>query len=168
MANLKNGLLMAVHLMGVNEALAHWNRGKIRALIYHNVVPDTTAFPYALTPAEFERQIVLIKKKYNPVHLDESGAIVGFAPDRINVLITFDDGFINNYKYVFPILVKHGLKATFFLIVDCVETGANSGHSRALFARDSGGDRIQNRVAAANSGDDGGRDDLRLPYVFAH
>ena len=26
--------------------------------------------------------------------------------------------------YVFPILVKHGLKATFFLIVDCIETGA--------------------------------------------
>jgi glycosyltransferase involved in cell wall biosynthesis/peptidoglycan/xylan/chitin deacetylase (PgdA/CDA1 family) len=124
MANFKNGLLLAVHLMGVNGALTHWNRGKIRVLIYHNVVPDTTAFPYALTPAEFERQIALIKKKYNPVHLDESGAIVGFAPDRINILITFDDGFINNYQYVFPILVKHGLKATFFLIVDCVETGA--------------------------------------------
>jgi glycosyltransferase involved in cell wall biosynthesis/peptidoglycan/xylan/chitin deacetylase (PgdA/CDA1 family) len=124
MANFKNRLFMAVHLVGLNGALAHWNRGKIRALIYHNVVPDTTAFPYALTPAEFERLIVLIKKKYNPVHLDESGAIVGFAPDRINVLITFDDGFINNYEYVFPILVKHGLRATFFLIVDCVETGA--------------------------------------------
>ena len=87
-------------------------------------MPETTAFPYALTPAEFERQIVLIKQKYNPVHLDEGGAIVGFAPDRINVLITFDDGFVNNYKYVFPILIKHKLKATFFLIVDCVETGA--------------------------------------------
>ena len=124
MANFKSGLLMAVHLMGVNRALAHWNRGKIKALIYHNVVPDRTAFPYALTPGEFERQIVLIKKKYNPIHLDESGAIVGFSPDKINVLITFDDGFINNYEYVFPILVKHGLKATFFLIVDCVETGA--------------------------------------------
>jgi glycosyltransferase involved in cell wall biosynthesis/peptidoglycan/xylan/chitin deacetylase (PgdA/CDA1 family) len=124
MANFKNGLQMAVHLTGVNWALAHWNRGKIRALIYHSVLPDTTAFPNALTPAEFERQIVVIKKKYNPVHLDESGAIVRFAPDRINVLITFDDGFVNNYEYVFPILVKHGLKATFFLIVDCVERGA--------------------------------------------
>jgi peptidoglycan/xylan/chitin deacetylase (PgdA/CDA1 family) len=124
MENFKTGLLAVFHLMGVNGALAHWNRGKIRALIYHNVVPDTTTFPSALTPAEFERQIVRIKKKYNPVHLDESGAMIGFSPDRINVLITFDDGFINNYNYVFPILVKHGLKATFFLIVDCVETGA--------------------------------------------
>ena len=104
MANFKNSLLMAAQLMGVNEALAHWNCGKIRTLIYHNVVPDTTAFPYALTPAEFERQIVLIKKKYNSVHLDQNGAIVAFAPHRINILLTFDDGFINNYEYVFPIL----------------------------------------------------------------
>ncbi len=124
MANFKHLPLMAFGLIGVNAALSYYNRGKVKTLIYHNVLPDTASFPYALTPAEFERQIVLIKKKYNPVHLDESGAIVGFAPDRINVLITFDDGFINNYKYVFPILVKHGLKATFFLIVDCVETGA--------------------------------------------
>ena len=87
-------------------------------------MPDKTAFPYALTLAEFERQLVLITKKYNPVHLNETGAIVGFAPDKINVLITFDDGFMNNYEYVFPILVKHGLKATFFLVVDCVETGS--------------------------------------------
>ena len=159
---------MAVHLMGVNGALAHWNRGKIRALIYHNVVPDTTAFPYALTPAEFERQIVLIKKKYNPVHLDESGAIVGFARDKINVLITFDDGFINNYEYVFPILVKHGLKATFFLIVDCVETGATPVIAERYSRATAEGGRIQDRVAAANSGDDGGRHDPRLPYVYAH
>jgi glycosyltransferase involved in cell wall biosynthesis len=124
MANFKHWLQMAVHLMGVNAALAHWNRGKVKTLIYHNVLPNTAAFPNALTPAEFENQLVLIKQKYNPVHLDESGAIVEFAPDRINLLITFDDGFINNYKYVFPILVKHGLKATFFLIVDCLETGA--------------------------------------------
>ena len=167
MANFKSGLLMAVHLMGVNRALAHWNRGKIKALIYHNVVPDRTAFPYALTPGEFERQIVLIKKKYNPIHLDESGAIVGFSPDKINVLITFDDGFINNYEYVFPILVKHGLKAT-FLIVDCVEQELfRSSHS--TIRADSGiGDRIQNRVAVANSRDDGGRDDLRFPYGRAH
>ena len=139
MANYKNPLLMAAHLMGVNEALAHWNRGKIRTLIYHNVVPDTTAFPYALTPAEFERQIVLIKKKYNSVHLDQNGAIVAFAPHKINILLTFDDGFINNYEYVFPILIKHGLKATFFLIVDCVETGASpviaEHYSRATAAR---------------------------------
>jgi hypothetical protein len=121
MANFKNWLQMAVYLMGVNVALAHWNRGKVKTLFYHNVLPNTAAFPDALTPAEFENQLVLIKQKYNPVHLDESGAIVGFAPDRINVLITFDDGFINNYEYVFPILVKHGLKATFFLIVDCLE-----------------------------------------------
>jgi glycosyltransferase involved in cell wall biosynthesis/peptidoglycan/xylan/chitin deacetylase (PgdA/CDA1 family) len=127
MANLKHLPLMAFGLMGVNTALSHYNRGKVKTLVYHNVLPDMAAFPYALRPAEFERHIILIKENYNPVHLDESGAIVGLVSDRINVLITFDDGFINNYEYVFPILVKQGLKATFFLIVDCVETGAPPG-----------------------------------------
>jgi glycosyltransferase involved in cell wall biosynthesis/peptidoglycan/xylan/chitin deacetylase (PgdA/CDA1 family) len=124
MANFKNLTLMALGVLGVNSVLDHHNRGKIKTLVYHNVLPEAAAFPYALTPAEFERHVVLIKDHYNPVYLDECGAIVGLVSDRINVLITFDDGFINNYEYVFPILVKQGLRATFFLIVDCVETGA--------------------------------------------
>ena len=51
MANFKKWLQMAVHLMGVNGALAHWNRGNVKTLFYHNVLPSTAAFPNALTPA---------------------------------------------------------------------------------------------------------------------
>ena len=123
-ASFKRLALTALNFLGVNAASSHCNSGRIKTLIYHNVLPDTAAFPHSLTPTEFERQIAVIKEKYHPVHLDEKGAIVGLVTDRINVLITFDDGFINNYNYVFPILAKHGLKATFFLIVDCVETGS--------------------------------------------
>ena len=109
---------------GFNALCRQWNRGRIKTLIYHNVLPESSAFPYALTPDEFERHLEVIKKCYNPVWLNEDGEIVGMRPDRVNVLITFDDGFINNYEYVFPLLVKHGLKATFFLIVSCVREGA--------------------------------------------
>ena len=108
---------------GFNALCRQWNRGRIKTLIYHNVLPESSAFPYALTPDEFERHLEVIKKCYNPVWLNEDGEIVGMRPDRVNVLITFDDGFINNYEYVFPLLVKHGLKATFFLIVSCVREG---------------------------------------------
>ena len=48
MTNFKGWLQMAVHLMGVNGALAHWNRGKVKTLFYHNVLPNTAAFPDAL------------------------------------------------------------------------------------------------------------------------
>jgi hypothetical protein len=81
--NFKNGLLMAVHLMGVNGALGPLNRGKIRALIHHNVVPDTTAFPYARAPAEFERQIFLITKKYNAFISTRAERSPGLRPTEL-------------------------------------------------------------------------------------
>jgi len=37
-----------------------------------------------------------------------------------NVIITFDDGHISNYKVAFPILQKYGFKATFFVTTDWI------------------------------------------------
>ena len=109
---------------GINAICRRLNRGRIKTLIYHNVMPENSAFPFALQPDEFERHLEAVKKYYNPVSLNEDGEISGMRRDRINVLITFDDGFINNYEHVFPLLLKHGMKATFFLIVSCANNGA--------------------------------------------
>jgi peptidoglycan/xylan/chitin deacetylase (PgdA/CDA1 family) len=37
------------------------------------------------------------------------------------VAITFDDGYLDNYDYAFPLLMKHGLSATFFVTVGLLE-----------------------------------------------
>mgnify|MGYP004451011397 FL=1 len=39
------------------------------------------------------------------------------------VVITFDDGYSDNYTSSFPSLKNHGLKATFFVITDGVDDG---------------------------------------------
>lgn len=41
--------------------------------------------------------------------------------------LTFDDGYLDNYVYAWPILKKYGLHATVFATLDCLET---SGASR--------------------------------------
>ena len=45
-------------------------------------------------------------------------------PDK-PVILTFDDGYVDNYKNAFPILQKYNLKATIFLISDFMGTYPN-------------------------------------------
>lgn len=138
----KRSLFALLAASGANAIYAAAHRGRVKTIIYHNVLPQTDAFPFALSPIAFESQLVAIKRFYNPVSLTQSGEIVGSRRDRINVLLTFDDGFVNNYEFAFPLLIKHGLKATFFVIGDCVERGV----------RPSLADRYAKRVSAI--GDD--------------
>ncbi len=39
------------------------------------------------------------------------------------VLLTFDDGFADNYVYAYPLLKKHGMKAMLFIATDFIEDG---------------------------------------------
>ena len=57
-----------------------------------------------ITPELFEEHLKIIKEKnMNTVTLSEYGE--GSTPKN-SVLITFDDGYYDNYKIVFPLLKK--------------------------------------------------------------
>jgi len=75
----------------------------------------------AVSEAAFERQMRFLKRhRYNVVPLEELARLIK-EKKRIpfkTIAITFDDGYKNNYTYVFPILKKYNLKTTIFVIVD--------------------------------------------------
>jgi len=94
-------------------------------LMYHQV--DLSLEPKAqkVTPELFERQMALLKEwNFNVVSLDalvkrmESGQRV----PRNWVVITFDDGYENNYTRAFPVLKKYGYPATMFVSSDFLNT----------------------------------------------
>jgi peptidoglycan/xylan/chitin deacetylase (PgdA/CDA1 family) len=88
-------------------------------LMYHNIGYEKGSF--FVSPENFIKQMEYIKKNgYEVVTFDE---LVGSIKDkkslkRNKVVITFDDGYQDNFKYAYPILKKTGFPATVFLITD--------------------------------------------------
>ena len=120
----KNLAFRVAQIVGIDRSLRRVHRGKLKVLLYHNVESGTPRFDFAIPAAEFARHLQFLKQHCNVVSMTQAGEIVGMCQDRLNVLITFDDGFINNFEVAMPILQQHGLSATFFLVVDCLEAGS--------------------------------------------
>lgn len=60
---------------------------------------------------------VVAKEKFNPVTMEEVIAYYNESyelPDNA-VLLTFDDGYIDHYTNVFPILNENGIQGSFFI-----------------------------------------------------
>ncbi len=95
-------------------------------LMYHYVrpiTPDLTKMQKALTvtPEHFAAQMkAIMDLGYHTITPDELYAAMdqGAALPSKPLLITFDDGYVGQYTYAFPILKQLGLKATFFVITD--------------------------------------------------
>ncbi len=75
----------------------------------------------------FERHLVSFKKHFNILNADAL-ANGNYAADKPNLVLTFDDGYANNYNYALPLLDKYGVHAYFFV------TGLNSVEKKVLWA----------------------------------
>jgi len=95
-------------------------------LMYHKV----QAIPSApgdsrnyVSPEQFEQQIAaLVRWGYTPITLEqwlEIRAGRQQTPKR-PIALTFDDGYRSIYENAWPLLRRHGLAATVFLVTDCI------------------------------------------------
>ena len=94
---------------------------KVLVLNYHMV--NRMFISLAIDPEDFDWQMkYLVDHGYHTISPDELYAFLegkGTLPDR-PVLITFDDGYVDNYTNAYPILKKYNLKATIFIVTGFV------------------------------------------------
>ncbi len=95
---------------------------KIIVLNYHKV--DNVNSSLSVPPSEFERQMAFLAQNgyhtITPHELYMAFTDNGPLPNN-PVLITFDDGYDDNYTNAFPILKKYGLQATIFVITSLMD-----------------------------------------------
>ena len=110
---------------GVLSALIKWRARApapwLSILTYHRFAgpPGVEQFDDGVvdvTPEEFERQVVTLKKHFTVVGTEELCAFARGAslPDN-PVAITFDDGYAGVHQHALPILKRHGCKAIVFV-----------------------------------------------------
>jgi len=75
----------------------------------------------ALNTSEFVHQIDFLSKNYNFLTLEDIRcAIKGEKNFKNGIVLTFDDGYVDHYENVFPILSKLGIQGWFFPPVEAV------------------------------------------------
>ena len=94
---------------------------KVPILMYHMVCEtnDPKEKRYCCHPKAFKRQMAHLKKGgYCIITLEQlvDSIINGNTLPQKSVVITFDDGFMDNYKTAFPVLRKNEFPATVFIV----------------------------------------------------
>jgi peptidoglycan/xylan/chitin deacetylase (PgdA/CDA1 family) len=91
---------------------------------------------FSATADEFTAQVAFLKKRYCIITLDEAVEMAttnrGFRGTA--VLLTFDDGYLDNFEIAYPILRSAGVQGTFFLISSLVGSREVPWWDRIAFA----------------------------------
>jgi len=111
--------------------MRRWIGSDLVILMYHRVIEDPdspqeyTQPGIAVSNRSFDLQMAFLAKKYHVLRLDQLIKLLqnGRRLPRRCAVITFDDGWRDNFLNAYPILQRHNLPATIFLSTDFIGTG---------------------------------------------
>lgn len=98
----------------------------LRVLLYHKVSSNNYRDYLTVTREDLDNQFrFIVQQGYTPLLLSDLVKHVRSEdplPEK-PILITFDDGYRDNYTTMYPVLKKYGLKANIFLVPAFLELG---------------------------------------------
>jgi peptidoglycan/xylan/chitin deacetylase (PgdA/CDA1 family) len=131
----------ACHWSGVTARVERANLGTLVVPCYHRILPAARKANYFLpdlvvTPEAFRIHCAVLADYYEVWPLSEAleALETGAAAGRRLAAITFDDGYEDNVEFAAPILAEFELRATFFVVTDCIDRGVAPWYDRAAVA----------------------------------
>lgn len=109
----------------LEKHIVKYRDSSLRIVYYHVISDDNPEYYFpnkALSVRDFKEHIQFFKKKYDIISLEEALYLSSQNLSLKNKLvITFDDGFKENYSLIAPILNEVKVSATFFIISSCID-----------------------------------------------
>ena len=93
-------------------------------ILYYHSVMLLDGNELRMPPKVFEAQMAYLQDKgYHSISLEQlyqASYKGGNLPEK-PIVITFDDGYVDNYTTAFPIVTKHGFTATIFMVTSYID-----------------------------------------------
>lgn len=135
-------LVAAASSMGLLDAYGFLRRRIVKCsaciLAYHRVA-NHHDFPSDVpltTTRDFEKQILYLRRRHTMMSLAELGKALneGTRIPANAAVVTFDDGYKDNYLNAYPILKKYNVPATIFLATGHIDGAAMFWWDKVAFA----------------------------------
>lgn len=147
--NLGDNIINAISLNTHNDAGKHYYVLKgVPVLMYHSIGVEK-GNPIIMPKEQFESHIKYIKENgYNAITLNQLYKLLNEEIELIDkpIVITFDDGYLDNYTEAFPILKKHNMPATIFVITSFVDKNPHYLTSQQIKEMDDAGIAIESHT----------------------
>jgi peptidoglycan/xylan/chitin deacetylase (PgdA/CDA1 family) len=92
-------------------------------LMYHHIDERGKVSSLSVSPKNFQKQMQFLSRyNYNVISLKELVQSINKKEKlpKNTVVLTFDDGYQDNYIYAYPVLKKYNFPATIFVIVNAI------------------------------------------------
>lgn len=124
-------LAQTMQSLGVTKALELFRTKPGILIIAHHRIGNArdSQFDHGIfsaTPDQLDQQVAYLKRHLPVIGIEELEDLVARkkALRHLHVVLTFDDGYLDNYTQAFGILRSHGCTGSFFLVPTYVGTNA--------------------------------------------